>query len=199
MEEKQEIKVQKINLHTINVKVGSIDGSTLISHRLSSEQVAETITNREIGKTSKKKLRDFNKEYESCFHYTTDKKYGYPAMGFMNAILNACIPLGIPKTQIKRSVRLLGDIYELKYKKLNKRIDSPRRSGMNAAPDTRYRPEFVDWECTLVVQYDSNLISPDQIINLVNQAGFSSGVGDWRPSSPKSSGTHGMFKVLQTK
>ena len=197
-EEKQEIKVQPLKLNIIKIKVGSIEGSTLISHRLSSKQVAETITNREVGKTSKKKLRDFDTEYESCFHYTKDKKYGYPAMGFMNAILNACIPLNIPKTQIKRSIRLLGDIYELKYKKLNKRIDSPRRSGMNASPDTRHRPEFVDWECELIIQYDSSQISPDQIINLINQAGFSSGIGDWRPSSPKSSGTHGMFKVLTT-
>jgi len=199
MEEKTEIKVQPIKLNILKINVGSIEGSTLISHKLNSENVKNTITNREVGKTSKKVLRDFDKEYESCFHYTSEGKYGYPAMGFMNAILNACIPLNIPKTQIKRSIRLLGEIYELRYKKLNKRIDSPKRSGMNASPDTRYRPEFVDWEVTLTVQYDSNQISPDQIINLINQSGFSSGVGDWRPSSPRSSGTHGMFKVLTTK
>lgn len=195
----KKIEVQALKLKLMSVKVGSIEGSTLIVHKLDNETVSRTITNREIGKTEKKKLRNFDEEYEKCFHYTSDKEYGYPASGFMNAILFASVASDIPKTQIKRAMRLLGDVYKIEYKKLNRRVDVARRSGMNAAPDTRHRPEFIDWKCTLVVQYDENQISPDQIINLINQAGFSAGVGDWRPSSPKSAGNHGMFKVLATQ
>jgi len=198
VENEQQIKVQPIKLGLVKVKVGAIEGSTLITHRLSGEAVADFM-GRETGATTKKKLRDFDKEYESCFYYTDDKEYGFPASGFMGAVLESCIPLDIPKTQIKRSVRLLGGVYPLKYKKLNRRVDNPRRSGRNSTPDTRHRPEFINWECELTIQYDTNQISPDQIINLINQAGFSVGIGDWRPGSPKSSGTHGMFKVLATK
>jgi len=197
-ESEQKIKVQPIKLGIIKVRIGSIEGSTLIIHKLTEEAVSDFM-GREEGKTTKKKLRDYDKEFESCFYYTDDKKYGFPASGFMGALLDSCIPLDIPKTQIKRAVRLLGGVYQIKYKKMNRRIDNPRRSGRNSTPDTRHRPEFVDWECELLVQYDTNQISPDQIINLINQAGFSCGIGDWRPSAPKSSGTHGMFKVLATK
>ncbi len=191
------IQIQPINKGVLKVKIGSIEGSTLITHRLTDEAVAQFM-GREEGKTTKKMLRDYDAEYESCFYYTADKKYGFPAGGFMGAMLDACVPLDIAKTQIKRSIRLLGDIYELTYKKVNRRIDHPRRSGRNSTPDTRHRPEFIDWSCELILQYDMNQITPDQIINLINQAGFSTGIGDWRPSSPKSSGTHGMFKVLTT-
>lgn len=192
------IIIQPIKKGILNVKVGAIEGSTLISHRLTDEAVSKFM-GREVGKTTKKELRDYDAEYNSCFYLTEDKKYGFPSGGFLASMLDACVALGIAKTQIKRSVRLLGDIYELKFKKVNKRIDHPRRSGRNSTPDTRYRPEFVDWSCNLIIQYDMNQISPDQIINLINQAGFSSGIGDWRPSAPKSSGSHGMFKVLKTE
>lgn len=197
-EKEQKIEVQPIKLGIIKVKVGAIEGSTLITHRLTEESVSDFM-GREVGETKKKKLRNYDAEYESCFYYTDNKKPGFPASGFMGALLDACIPLDIPKTQIKRAVRLLGGIYEIKYKKVNRRVDNPRRSGRNSTPDTRHRPEFIEWECELVVQYDTNQISPDQIINLINQAGFSTGIGDWRPGAPKSSGTHGMFKVLATK
>lgn len=197
-EQKQTIDIQPIQLAVVKVKIGSIEGSTLITHRLTEEAVSKFM-GREVGKTKKKEIRDYDKEYESCFYYTDDDKYGFPASGFMGAILDACVALDIPKTKVKRAVRILGNVYELKYKKLKRRIDNPRRSGRNSTPDTRHRPEFRDWECELVVQYDTNQITPDQIINLINQAGFSCGIGDWRPGAPKSSGTHGMFKVLTTK
>jgi len=198
VEKEEKINVQPIKTGIIKIKIGSIPGSTLITHRLTKE-VVEKFMMREEGKTKQKEIRDYDAEYKDCFYYTEDKKYGFPASGFMGALLDACIALGIPKTQIKRSVRILGDIYELKYKKLNHRIDNPKRGGRNSTPDTRHRPEFIDWECELVIQYDTNQITPDQIINLINQAGFSTGIGDWRPGAPKSSGIHGMFKVLATK
>lgn len=197
-EVKSTIQIQPIKKGILKVKVGAVEGSTLITHRLTDEAVAKFM-GRESGITVKKELRNYDEEYESCFYYTEDKKYGFPSSGFMGAMLDACVALDVAKTQVKRSIRLLGDIYELTYKKVNRRVDHPRRSGRNSTPDTRHRPEFVDWTCELTIQYDVNQITPDQIINLINQAGFSTGIGDWRPGSPKSSGTHGMFQVMATK
>jgi len=193
-----QILVQRINKAHMEVTVKSIEGSSYISHRLTKENV-EKFTSRETGKAKKKELRDFDAEYESCFYYTEDGKYGIPAAAFTGAMLNACTDLEVTKTSIKRNVRILGDICELKYKKLNRRVDNPRRSGMNSTPDVRHRPEFINWELKLLIQYNADFISPDQIYNLINHAGFSTGVGDWRPSSPKSAGSHGMFEVKTKK
>ena len=195
---KEEISINAIKTKTVKIIIESIPGSSLITHRLDPATV-EAFTKRETGISKKKEFRDYDKEYQSCFYLTSDKKYGFPASGIMGALLDATVPMDIHKTTIKRAFRLMGDIYELKYKKLNRRVDNPRRSGINKTPDVRHRPEFIDWEMELFVLYDPNQISLDQIINLINQAGFSSGIGDWRPSSPKSSGTHGMFKVKVTK
>jgi len=197
--QKQEQEIQKLVLNPIKtrlikVQIESYPESTLISHRLDAANV-ENFTNREFGIVKKEEKRELNKEYESCFYYTIDKKHGFPASAFMASILDACVSLNIPKTQIKRSVRILGDIIPLKYKAINRRIDNPRRGGRNKTPDVRHRPEYINWSCELLVQFDESQITPESIINLLNNAGFMSGIGDWRPSSPKSSGTHGMYKV----
>lgn len=180
----------------IKIKVGSIKGSTYIPHKLSTANAKE-IVKREFGEVKSKDLRNKDKEYESCFYYTDEKKYGIPARAFIGSMLDASVSLDIPKTKIKRALKVIGDIYELKYKKIKKREDVVRRSGRNSAPDVRYRPEFIEWNCELYIEYDVNQITPDQIVNLVNQAGFTSGVGDWRPSAPNKPGNHGMFRVIK--
>jgi len=196
IEQKEEkIELKPLNLKQLMITVENIKGSTLIVHRLSGESMNK-ITSKETGKTNKKKYRDFDAEYESCFYYTNDGKHGVPAGAFMAGMLDATTIFdNITKTSVKRSVRVLGDIYELRYKKINHRVDYPRRSGITAAPDERHRPEFEDWETDILIQYDANQTTPERIINLLNQAGFSSGLGDWRPGAPKSSGSHGMYKV----
>jgi hypothetical protein len=65
----------------------------------------------------------------------------------------------------------------------------------NGAPDLRYRPEFGEWSMDLTIDYDGELIGPETIINLLQRAGFGVGLGEWRPSSPKSSGEYGRFQV----
>jgi hypothetical protein len=188
------LQLKPIKTKLIKIQVEAMPGSSYIPHRLDGGVVSD-FTMRETGGVDKKKLRDFDKEYESCFYKTHDGKYGIPSASFMAAILDSCVALNIPKTKVKRAIRLLGDVIELEYKGLNRRIDNPRRSGRNSTPDVRHRPEFIDWSVELLIQFDEEQVTPEQIINLVNSAGFTSGVGDWRPSSRKSCGIHGMCRV----
>ena len=196
-ESKEQIYIKPIKVGNSSIEVKSTNGSTYIPHRQVPENVRKMV-GRELGESKQKSIRNLDTEYEDCFYYTSDKKYGIPAAAFMGSILDACVACDIPKTKIKRAFKIIGDIIPLKYGSVRRRIDTVRRSGMTAAPDIRHRPEFVNWSCVLNVQYDVNQITLDQIVNLVSQAGFSSGVGDWRPSAPKSSGNHGMYMVSKT-
>lgn len=198
----KEIVISPINRKKMVVKVKAIKGSTLIVHRRSPETVMDfTAREREAkkGTVKKKKLRNLDKEYEDCFHYTEDKKYGFPVAGFVGGILFVAPSLDVYTTDIKRGIRLLGDMCELEYEKLNRRIDTPNREGRNRTPDIRHRPEFVNWSTSLLIEYNADLFTPKQVINLINQAGFGAGIGDWRPSAPKSTGSFGMYEVVTTK
>lgn len=74
------------------------------------------------------------------------------------------------------------------------REDTPRNSG--GVADLRYRMAVYPWKALLRVRFMPQLIGPESIFALVDAAGRV-GVGDWRPSSPKSaSGTFGQFRIV---
>jgi hypothetical protein len=75
--------------------------------------------------------------------------------------------------------------------------DMPRNANGNA--DLRYRYYVQDWAAVLRIRYTPSRITRESVIALVDAAGRG-GVGDWRPSAPKSyTGTFGTWRVDQTK
>jgi hypothetical protein len=74
------------------------------------------------------------------------------------------------------------------------REDTPRNS--NGSADLRYRYEFRNWHARPEISYLAGLIDQDSILALLDAAGRG-GLGEWRPSAPKSlTGIYGQFRVL---
>jgi hypothetical protein len=117
--------------------------------------------------------------------------FGFPASGFKKAMVSACSFVeGIPKTWVRGLVHIHGDLLPIKYDKLIMRQDTVRVGpfGKKSA-DIRFRGEFHDWSVQLRISYNRAAVSPEQIGMLINNAGFSVGVGEWRPEKDGSSGT----------
>jgi hypothetical protein len=65
--------------------------------------------------------------------------------------------------------------------------------------DLRYRAGFPEWAANLEITYNADIISKEQLYNLVDAAGYG-GIGEWRPSAPKcSSGSFGCFHIKRDK
>jgi len=65
------------------------------------------------------------------------------------------------------------------------------RVGANQT-DLRYRPMFSDWSVRVVVVIDREIMNEQDLVNLVNRAGFSVGVGEW---PPEKGGEFGRFAI----
>jgi hypothetical protein len=89
-----------------------------------------------------------------------------------------------------------GGLIPLRFESLRMRQDAVT-IGINTR-DLRYRGEFSGWSINCRIRYNAAVITPEQIINLINVAGFSGGLGELRPSQ-KASDQYGMFEVAVSK
>ena len=72
------------------------------------------------------------------------------------------------------------------------REDMVRLNGQTA--DIRFRGEFLNWSAEIQIDYDPNVIGPDELLAIMSRAGKFVGVGEWRVEK---SGIHGTWQVIK--
>ena len=122
---------------------------------------------------------------------------GMPASAFKAATVGGCRYFdGLPMTKAKAMLWFAGEGPEQLVPitgDYEAREDTPRNE--TGVVDLRYRNYFSPWSAVLTVRFISDAIDADSILALID-AGGRGGVGDWRPSSPKSAtGTYGQYRV----
>lgn len=158
------------------------------SKKAKQEMLAKQMKEVKQGKDAKDPHRDFE---ESLYHMPTGG-YGFPSIGFKSAAIDACSFVeGITKVEARGAFHIPGELV-----KINSEIgpimrDDMVRVGMGVA-DIRFRGEFRDWSVEFPVRYNAGVLSAEQIVNLFQIAGFSIGVGEWRPQKD---GMFGLFHV----
>ena len=93
---------------------------------------------------------------------------------------------------IKEGVTLIGDILPLDYKKVKVVTHWGRTSGMKGSPRKIMRNAFEDWSVKVTIQFNKANLSAEQIVNVLNWAGFHIGVGGFRKEK---TGNFGAFHI----
>ena len=201
----QVIVIPAIKKKTLNVRI--VGESEFVSHKFS-EKAKKMIRDKkeQVAKQGRGK-HDPNEEYAQSLYWLgkdgreiaagkdpSKHKYGFgfKAGGMKKCIVNAAVDVdGIYKTTIRRAlfVEPRGGFVKIEGTPVMR--EDPVVVGKGAA-DLRYRAEFWPWHMNLKITYNANIISKEQILNLLNLAGFSTGIGECRPEKD---GAWGMFKV----
>jgi hypothetical protein len=197
------IVLPPLALQTIEVTL--VGDSSMIMHRWSAKHkkmMLDKQTKRAKGaKEAKDPQRDFE---ESAYAFDADGtqleqwskhkgpvRFAFPTTAFKSAAVTACTSIGgITKVQARQAFRVLGEFSYIEGAQPKLREDMVR-IGMGVA-DIRYRAEFWPWWTTLTIQHNENVMSAEQILNMLNTAGFGVGVGEWRPERD---GDRGTFHV----
>jgi len=192
----QTITVPEPQVGRLSVKLKGT--SPLIMHEWS-EKSKRQIREKQQKKACKKhSKRDPKAEYESAKVLTSDGKMAVKAISIKKAIVGAARLIDdLPMTLLRVSIFVRGDedgLIPLKFKK-EKMVEDVVRIGRGVA-DLRYRPYLYDWEVKVNIDYNSDVLSAEQVLNLVKLAGFG-GLCENRPS--KSGGDYGTFEVLPIK
>ena len=189
----QKISLKKLDIGTIIVKVVGdspympepMDMAVLEKYnKIKSKQ---SYTKDDISEEEKVKAK---------FYYTEDEKVGIPARAIYNSMIRASSYLFDIKQggmrNIKEGVTLVGDILPLKSKKQKIVTHWGRTSGMKGSPRKIMRNAFEDWSVEVTIQFNKANLSAEQIVNVLNWAGFHIGVGGFRKEK---TGNFGAFHI----
>lgn len=184
-----EIVVPPIERGTMKLTIRGV--SPLLSHKFSDKNKDEMLSKQMKQAKQAKAAKDPEADYKESIYYTRDGKPGFPASGIKKACVEACSFIdGITKVQARGALFIKGDVLPIRGDPtMHEAI--VRLNGRTA--DIRYRAEYPEgWEIDLEVLFNPRVISAESIVNLIENAGMSVGIGDWRPQK---SGSFGMFEV----
>lgn len=192
----------------LQVAMFTIRGTAPLVQNKFSQKARETIRQTQSeGSTAKGKKKrepkDFAALYEGSMHRAREGWYGIHAGAFRNAMISACRTVGFAMTKAKLAVFIVADGIDKDDGTPLVRIQGEPRQheGMvrNATGvcDLRVRGMFEEWEAQLRVRFDADMLTLNDVANLLSRVGMQVGIGEGRPDSKASGGVGwGTFEIL---
>lgn len=185
----KEVVVQLPELRVKTLKLRLHGTAPLISHKWA-DKAKQQMLDKQMKKASSGKVaKDPEQDYHDSMYKDADGDYAFPAIAFKAAAVRAGTYADQKMSYLRGAFQIAGEFVKIEGVP-NMREDMVR-VGMGTA-DIRYRGEFNDWACELTLRYNENAISLDQLVNLFRIAGFSVGIGEWRPERD---GQYGTFEI----
>lgn len=189
------------------MEITLIGDSPLIVHAWSHKAKKEMLDKQTKRAQGAREAKDPKADFEASMYRLSDGGYGFPSVAFKNSAVTAGTSVaGLTKIAARQAFHILGEDADINgaFNGSKSRVNLIRiegsepqiredmvKVGMGTA-DLRYRAEFSGWHAKILVRFNANVLSPAQILNLLNTAGFAVGVGEWRPEKD---GQSGLFHV----
>lgn len=210
-----EMATKKVNTKAVTIEISPpnfglvgvrIEGSAplLISKfsEKSKKQIERTQTSE--NKTSKRREpKDYAAEMNAARYLSADGWDGLPCRAIRAAMIAACrtvsgltmtaakgaffiVPQGRDHTEDAPLVKIHGKVMH----------DIRPARNSNGGTDMRNRPRYDNWWCEFDIQYDADMLSAQDVVNLLARAGMQVGLCELRPQSKMSTGgEYGLFLV----
>lgn len=181
------VKLAGLAIDRITLRI--VGTSPLIVHKWSEKAKKQMLDKQMKRATQGKAAKDPEQDYRESLYVCDDGSYGFPAVAFKAAAVRAGTYCDMKMVFLRGAFHVEGDLVKIEGEPRPR--EDMVRVGMGTA-DIRYRPEFPKWAADLRVTFNSRALTPEQIVNLFEVAGFAVGVGEWRPEK---NGQFGRFEV----
>lgn len=197
------IEIQPPKFQAITLRM--VGTAPLMLHKFSEKmrkQIEEKQTTESKTKT-KRAPKDYAAEFHGARYLDAKKRDGVPCGAIRAAMISACRFVdGLPMTKAKGAFFIVAQTTDA--------IDGTPLILINGEPkhdtrpvrlesgvaDLRNRPRYDDWSLDITIQYDADMLSANDIANLLARAGAQIGIGELRPQGPNSyGGDFGTWQV----
>ena len=207
----QPLHIRPLNTCTIRIPIIGLE--PFVSHafgrkaqeKLAADQQKTSAEKREAKKNRKPK--DFEECYQDSMHVAGGKNGGWkgiPCGAFRNGMVRACKTAGVVMTDAKMALMLRADGYDradqtplVRITEGEPHMDLRYARNDDGSTDMRARARWEPaWKAVITIEYDSDLIKVESVVNLLERMGRQVGVGEGRNFSPHSCGMGwGSFMV----
>lgn len=122
-------------------------------------------------------------------------RFGVKASSFKQSGVRAAKLLGHRMTDIRAALFVRSTTGSVELVEILTDSDPVMRCDLVAVQQTtdlRFRCELRDWRAAIEVEYNSKILTEEEVLAIFADAGKGVGVGDWRPEK---NGQHGSFGV----
>lgn len=211
----ERVELQDIDTRIMKVRVRGKAGSEFISHawdqKVKDGIRAKHMHEEPVAKGAKDPQADFRaslywmdehgRSIKPMSKIPRGQRFGIPSLAFKKAMeVSVERNCGISRKAVSQNVHVLHRLTPIVRGKPQIREDMTRLAGGGVGgkgvPDVRFRAEFPEWEAELTIEYNAAMISPVQILKVLQKAGYGVGVGDWRVER---GGSSGRFEIVPSK
>jgi hypothetical protein len=209
------LQIQDVRLDLVTFQV-TIEGTSQLVVHAWSEKAKKMMLDKQLGEASKgREKRNPVEDFKASLYRLADGSgFGIPAVSLKNAAVTAANDVELQKTAMRRAFHIKGDMLKIEAPEIKtpiteedskywNEIEFERKHGASmrsdmvrvgmGTSDIRFRAQFPTWRVKFLVEYNSRVITPGQITNLFNVAGFGVGIFEYRPEC---NGSWGMFRVI---
>jgi len=190
-EQSEQVTIPAIEV--VEMLVTLVGDSPLIVHAWDQKTLQGMLDKQQQKPKQQKGPRDPHQEYLASLYPRPEGGYGFPSTGLKKAVVAACRFVdGLPMTVARGALFIMDTLTPIEGEPQMR--EDVVRIGRGIA-QSRFRGEFpLPWKAHVRIRYNAKAVSPGQVVNLLNSAGFGVGIGEWRPER---NGSFGMFHVAE--
>lgn len=176
------------------IRVTIVGTSPLIAHNWDPEVIAAMDHAQQRKGSKARKAADPEREFQTGRYLDGKGRDCILARAVKAAMVAYATSLNnrqFSKTLLRQAFFVQGDLIPMRCSTPVRRRDVCRMKKTGGAC-VRYRPEYETWEADLVIDFNRNAISVEELLELLEGAGYGVGIHDWRPEKNGNSGRFGV-------
>jgi hypothetical protein len=181
-----------------NFRVWIVGDTPIITHAWSEKAKREMLQKQVKATKAGKEARDPQSDFVSSLYEMGPDVFGFPATGVKNCILAAAHKdKGIARSGVMAALWIDADMVRVRPALAGAVCDMPLiriwgtspemredmvkiGSGLNKTANLAYRAQFTIWAMRVTGRFNPTILNEEALSFLIQEAGFASGLGEWR-------------------
>jgi hypothetical protein len=193
-----------VGIQNIDITLQGMPGTPLVIHNFGEKVIAEIRAKQAKTATKAKEARDPHAEFLAARYVDEDGRECAPITGIKKAIVSAATAFDdLTKVGLRQAIFVAsksgpGILCPIENLDGTAAVGVMREDAVTIGVNTRglvYRPGYKEWQLRVNIEYNPRIVSEEQLMALIDQAGWGIGICEGRPEKTSALGWGRFVRV----